>query len=291
MLDAPRPIPAEQVPDMDARHPAWDDEAFTIRVKKEQAWAVLNHRPKCPICNGSGRAQLEREGVVHMGRCRCQRLPDRVRLFNRAKLPSRFSTATFVSFAQEPDGAVKELDPSAYVALSQCAQFVESFDPTTRNRGLVLHGPVGRGKTHLMIAMLRALILRHGIEVHFVAFSHLLSMLKEGYSTGKSDAPVLSMLGKVPLLAIDELGKGRLTDWELAVIDEVISRRYNGVGCVIATTNYGPGEATGVNTINLSNNKGPVQKLADRVGERVYSRLCEMVDFVELKGKDHRQAR
>ena len=95
----------------------------------------------------------------------------------------------------------------------------------------MLHGPVGRGKTHLMVGLLRELVFRHGVEVRFIEFSRLLSILREGYSSGRSDAGVLSELAAVPVLAIDELGKGRLTDWELAIIDEVISRRYNAMGC------------------------------------------------------------
>jgi DNA replication protein DnaC len=289
MADVPLTMPAQGFPDANATHPSWDDDAYTIVRRGERAVAVMAHRPACPLCSGSGRARIERDGLVQMGRCRCQRLPDRIRLFNSASLPARFADATFVSFAQEPDGTVKELDASAYLALTQCAEFVESFDPTVQNQGLVLHGPVGRGKTHMMVAMLRALVMQHGIEVRFIEFSRLLSLLKEGYSAGRSDGPVLSELANVPVLAIDELGKGRLSDWELAVIDEVVSRRYNAVGCMIATSNYAPGDATGVESINLAVASGPVQCLTDRVGERVYSRLCQMVDFVELSGRDHRQ--
>ena len=72
----------------------------------------------------------------------------------------------------------------------------------------MLHGDVGRGKTHLMVAMIRELIFRHGIPCRFIEFSRLLSMLKEGYSSGRSDAPLLSDLSEIPVLAIDELGKG-----------------------------------------------------------------------------------
>ena len=273
----------------DANHPAWADSAYSVEAQGEVCVAQIGLRPECPLCGGSGRARIETEGVITMGRCRCQRLPDRIQLFNRSQLPARFAAATFVSFAQDPSGQLKDLDPSSIRALGECSQWVEAFDPTQENRGLVLHGPVGRGKTHLMVALLRELIFRHGVEVRFVEFSRLLSMLKEGYSSGRSDAGILGDLATVPVLAIDELGKGRLSDWELAVIDEVISRRYNAMGCTIATTNYKPGEVTGFESANLSTAKGPSQNLADRVGDRVYSRLCQVVDFIEVSGKDHRK--
>jgi len=277
------------LPVPDADHPAWSDSAYTIEARGEVAWAEIDLRPDCPLCQGAGRTRVEADGVITMGRCRCQRLPDRIQLFNRARLPARFADATFVSFAQEPSGQLKDLAPSGIMALGECSQWVEGFGPEIENRGIVLHGPVGRGKTHLMVALLRELIFGHGVEVRFIEFSRLLSMLKEGYSSGRSDAGILGELAQVPVLAIDELGKGRLTEWELAVIDEVICRRYNAMGCTISTTNYAPGDPTGFESANLSTAKGPSQNLVDRVGERVYSRLCQVVDFIEVAGKDHRK--
>ena len=85
-----------------------------------------------------------------------------------------------------------------------------------------------------------------------------------------------------------ELGKGRLSDWELTIIDEVVSRRYNAMGCTLATTNYGPGSPTGAAPPNLSTTQNSGQTLGDRVGDRVYSRLLQLVDFVEDAGRDYR---
>ena len=132
------------------------------------------------------------------------------------------------------------------------------------------------------------MIFRHGVPCRFIEFSRLLSILKEGYSSGKSDAGLLGDLADVPVLAIDELGKGRLTDWELTIIDEVVSRRYNALGCTLATTNYMPGTPTGAAPPNLSTTNQLTQTLGDRVGDRVYSRLMQLVDFLEVEGKDHR---
>ena len=120
------------------------------------------------------------------------------------------------------------------------------------------------------------MIFRHGVAVRFMEFSRLLSLLKEGYSEGRSDAPVLTELAEVEVLAIDELGKGRLSDWELTIIDEVVSRRYNAMGCTLATTNYVPGNPTGAAPPNLSTTQTSGQTLGDRVGDRVYSRLLHL---------------
>ena len=96
---------------------------------------------------------------------------------------------------------------------------------------------------------------------------------------------MLTELAEVEVLAIDELGKGRLSDWELTIIDEVVSRRYNAMGCTpLATTNYVPGNSNGRSAPNLSTTQTSGQTLGDRVGDRVYSRLLQLVDFVEVAG-------
>jgi len=269
-------------------HPAHALDAYRLIAKGENALAEALERPSCPQCGGTGHARAEIDGVITMGRCRCQMLPDRIRLFNNAGIPARYIEATFVSFAQTPDGQLKDLTPSSIRALGTCSQFIDAYLPGATNRGLVLHGDVGRGKTHLMIAMIKELIFRHGVPCRFMEFSRLLSLLKEGYSTGQSDAALLGDLAETPVLAIDELGKGRLSDWELTIIDEVISRRYNALGCTLATTNYIPGTPTGAAPPNLSTTNQLTQSLGDRVGDRVYSRLLQLVDFLEVEGKDYR---
>ncbi len=275
------PLPAD--------HPAISLDAYRVVARGELAVAEPLSRPLCPACSGSGYASREVEGVFTTGRCRCQMLPDRIQLFNRAGIPARYAHATFVSFAQSETGQLKDLDPSAIRALGTCSQFVDGYTPGALNRGLSLYGDVGRGKTHLLIALVRELIFRHGVEVRFMEFSRLLSMLKEGYSEGRSDAPLLTELAEVEVLAIDELGKGRLSDWELTIIDEVISRRYNAMGCTLATTNYTPGPPSGAAPPNLATTTTSVQTVGDRVGDRVFSRLLQLVDFVEVAGRDFRQ--
>jgi hypothetical protein len=54
----------------------------------------------------------------------------------------------------------------------------------------------------------------------------------------------------------------------------------------LATTNYGPGVETGTQA-NLAL-EGVQQSLGDRVGDRTFSRLMEMVDFQSVQGDDFR---
>jgi len=254
---------------------------YVVRPGPEAAEAaVCECVPPCPLCQGTGFRVVEgREGLI-AGRCRCRVLPDRVAMFNRAGIPARHAASTFESFNLKRN-------PGARGAFTASRAWLRSWRPGEENRGLVLTGPVGRGKTHLLAAILHHLVIEHGVEVRFVEFTHLLSTLKSGFDEGIGEAVTLQPLVRVPVLAIDELGKGRATEWELAIVDSLVSRRYNALATVLATTNFRAVGPTGVLEGNLADpDKAP--SLGDRVGERVFSRLREMCQFVPVGGDDYR---
>jgi len=238
----------------------------------------------CPRCQGLGRVAVERDGILVTGRCRCQQLPDRIALFNYARIPARHAESTFGTFSR---GALQKGDENTARAMTGVLRWKGDFFPH-KAQGLVLHGPVGRGKTHLLVALLRDLIFEHGVAARYVEFSRLLGELKEGYDHGQGDSQLLSELADIPILAIDELGKGRVTDWELTVIDEIVNRRYNGMRCTLGATNYAPQPATGVREVNLATVDASRQTLGDRVGDRVFSRISQMCAFIEVGGPDMR---
>ena len=55
---------------------------------------------------------------------------------------------------------------------------------------------------------------------------------------------MLSHLVDAPVLIIDELGKGLATDWQTAILDELLSKRYNRSVTTLFSTNY-PFEVSG----------------------------------------------
>lgn len=273
-----------------AQHPGLDPSCtlcgrtgFAVRRQGEVAvaepCACIQARP-CPSCGGAGWVDADGGGLR---RCACTLFAQRLSRFNRIGLPGRLADTTFDTFVIGDVDAQRD----AYAA---AATFARHYSPDAVNQGLLLHGPVGRGKTHLLAATLRKVAIDHGITARFVEFSHLLSSLKGRFDRGEGAAAVLDELVGVELLAIDELGKGMLTEFELATIDELVSRRYNAARTILATTNYRLGDATGVGRPNLADPRARSQPtLADRVGERVYSRLHEMCQFAYLGGDDWRQ--
>ena len=286
-MTAPTPLPVAAAPQADC--PVCSGDGVVMGTRGLLAHAQLcTCVPPCSRCRGTGQVTLEQDGHVLVGRCVCRRTPDRIALFNRSGVPGRFHHATMHSFST---GILAHGAHDKMPALMDVSTWLGDYDPAAENQGLVLHGAVGRGKTHLLIGLVRRLIFEKGVPSRFMEFSRLLGLLKESYDAGRGSSELMDELARVPVLAIDELGKGRLTDWELSVIDEIISRRYNAMRCTLATTNYAPRDPSGAAPANLARSGGLRQTLGDRVGERVWSRLRQMCLFVEVSGRDFRAPR
>ncbi|TNE86860.1 MAG: cell division protein ZapE [Deltaproteobacteria bacterium] len=258
-------------------------EGFVDHVVRGETQRVpCQCRGRCPLCRGTGFvADPGADRFAPRRRCQHLALSEAIARFDRAGLPARFAKAAATPFRHRDDAQL--------VALGAAMDVLKDFERGEDNRGLVLYGPVGRGKTHLLAYLLRRLVFEKGVTARFVEFSHLLSELKASFDRGTAAAELVDPLVAVDVLVIDELGKGRSTEWELTVIDELVSRRYNAGRAILASTNFSPGAATGR---RIANNAMPEERvtLADRVGERVYSRLNEVCSFVEMPGRDYRQA-
>ena len=128
------------------------------------------------------------------------------------------------------------------------------------------------------------LTLKKGIKCLFKDFFLLLSELRQAYSEGRSENEVLAPLVETEVLLIDELGKGKSNEWELGILDQLISKRYNSSRKTLITTNY-------VARDYLKRNSLINEILENRVGERIASRLHEMCEFCLIEGDDYRKVR
>lgn len=266
----------------DPKCPHCAGDGVVVRPSDTGAIASLcDCRSTCPKCEGLGRVLVETEDGARMARCSCQKLPDRVAVFNRALLPSRHASSSFRTY--DPNMGSRQ-------ALMACQGWAASYQKGSDRKGLLLWGDVGRGKTHLMVATLRHLVFAHGLRVRFVEFTHLLAELRAGIEQRRrGNAALLTSLQDVDVLAIDELGKGRCTDWEMSILDDLISRAYNGMRTLVCATNFNPhGPPKQVQSDNLALPEEYRANLADRVGLRIHSRLMEMTEPLPVRGEDYR---
>lgn len=257
---------------------------------------VCDCQTPCPLCDGLGHSMREDErGYLYAQPCRCLSLQRRVTAFNRSRIPAKFFDRDLVNY--EPQS---ERQSSAQLAASK---FVRNFTPGIP--GFLLMGPVGTGKTHLVCAVLAQLTLERGVACRFVDFFHLLHDLKDGFSLNRPMGELLGPLEEVTVLAVDELGKGKSNEWELSVLDELISKRYNQQKTTLFTTNYTndpdttyslAGEAPRLASAKTPQRSAVERKvlretLEERLGPRIYSRLLEMCSFRYIDGPDWRTTR
>lgn len=246
----------------------------------------------CKKCRGAGGFEVELpSGNRAWKKCDCQKLERVMELFRKAQIPARFASKTLNAFA--PNDETQMRVRTHLYKLFQDSPSSPAFKPG--DSGLLLMGPPGVGKTHLMVGFIRNLILERGIPCRFQDFGLLLTNLRNAYSRDLSEMSVLNSLINVDVLLLDDLAKGRNSKWELGVIDTLISCRYNAGRTTLLTTNYTDLPETTLRErfrgrgVNEGEELMLRDTLMERVGDRIYSRLREMSLFFQLKGMDYRQ--
>ena len=248
-------------------------------------------REPCAECDGS-RFVVATDGAYEVAKpCECAALHERVRAFNSAHIPSGYGDKALAGFDHR-GGNQKEIK-------TRLLQYQKRFDPADA-RGLLLLGAPGTGKTHVMCSLVAYLTLERGVRCLFVDFFHLTARIRATYGKDRRaqerEEDILNQLVEVPVLAIDELGKGLGTTWELGIVDQIISRRYNAGRIVLATSNYLPehwldSAAADGRQASPSGRASRGDSLEERVGGRIFSRLAEMCDVLHIQGPDFRTQR
>ena len=239
----------------------------------------------CKLCGGSGRHVRNQGGALFAAPCHCRDVARRVTLYNQAGIPKHFCDKGFDRFK------IYERDQEN--ALRSVTSFAQSY-PRSR-KGLCLWGKPGTGKTHLVCAALQHLTLEKGVPSRFVEISFLFSEIREAFQRQISALTALAPLADIEVLAIDEIGKGRGTEFEKDTLDELLGRRYNADRTTLFTTNcsvtFG-GEtapATGYERPNsFAKEAVAEQDLRMKIGDRSFSRMAEMVEFHHIVAKDRR---
>lgn len=258
--------------------PTCRDKKYVVRPGDTwaQAQPCVTCSASCDICGGAGWTIGPDEGGALVSLpCACRIRQTRLARFNDARLPLRYAGA-------EIDTFLERQEPSLKAARLAVARLALRFSPGMR--GVGLSGTVGVGKTHLLAALVREVTLLHGRTARFIEFSHLLSDLKAGFDSGRSELELLEPLVSVDLLVVDEVGKGLSTEWQLGVLDELVSRRYNLGRTICFSTNF----PFGSTAAKRGREAFDVTSFEDRIGRRAASRLAEMCDWLTLSASDFR---
>jgi DNA replication protein DnaC len=269
---------------------------YVIERRGDQAHArVCTCSVRCELCDGRGYAYETREETFSakvgpkryevLVPCVCQHRAKQLAHFNEVGLPGVLAHANFENY--------QPAIPAQGMALNAARNFAYTFNKAATNKGFILSGPVGTGKTHLLAATLKHLVLELGVKAQYVEISLLYSTIRRGFQEGKSGGEIIGPMSEVEVLAIDELGKGRGSQFEMETLEELIARRYNAGRTTLFATNYSldpdkksarPIQGGYSNTEDTRSAVRDLEatSLRERVKERIYSRLCEMCTFVEF---------
>ena len=141
--------------------------------------------------------------------------------------------------------------------IKKAHRYVTEWDTMkSENRGLLLWGNVGTGKTYIAACIANALIEK-GVSVLMTNFSKILNTLSPMYNGDRN--AFIDSLNQYSLLIIDDLGIERNSEFALEQVFSVIDSRYRCKKPMIITTNL---------TIDEMNH-------ADLAHTRIYNRILE----------------
>jgi len=190
-------------------------------------------------------------------------------------MDSRFEVSTFTNWQHRVD------NQSDYTLGLKYCEHWESM--LTSNRGLLLYGKAGSGKTYLSFAIANELY-QQGKAVMAISISKLLAIIKDSFDSsgdyGETD--VLNTVRDASLLILDDIGVEYKTAWSYEKLYAIIDTRYRANKPVIITTNFSL-DALRENLATVDYKS----RLRDP-SERVFSRITEMCVFHEIKGASWR---
>jgi len=255
-------------------------------------------RADCPLCSGTGWKTVERSegngGRRIAVRCDCSLADRGTRILERARIPRRYEHCDFDNF----DLDVHDEGPQAQAwnqdlrkALLLVRSFAREYGPGAEH-GLLLMGPCGAGKTHLAVAALKEIVQRGHMGL-FYDYRELLKAIQSCYNpvSQTTEMEVLDPVLTAEVLLLDDLGASKPSAWALETVGHILNTRYNEKRVTLATTNFLDREArerAGA-VLPTGQTVRTEDSLADRVGQRIRSRLYEMCRTVEILVPDYRK--
>lgn len=154
--------------------------------------------------------------------------------------------------------------------LKQNTEIIDGESPQKKLlKGLVLGGVTGSGKTHCLHSI-RETVKSWGEVSKVINWVELLFELKERMGQKEGLKSIIDTLSGAQFCFIDDLGAENDTNWGQEMLYLVVNRIYNKQGTLFISTNMTP------------------EKLLEKYGERILSRLGHMCEFIDMPNKDYR---
>lgn len=181
-----------------------------------------------------------------------------------AAIPERFKTRSLDNFEPRTE--------RHHAVLELARAYVERWPQHERaGRWLVFAGEPGVGKSHIAIAILRALM--PATVGQYITCIGMIQAVRATWARGSesTEAQVLRHFGSTPLLVVDEVGVQYGTEGEHTIIFDVLDRRYRDMRPTILLTNE------------------DVEGFERFVGPRLWDRMKENTRWVQFDGGSYRK--
>ena len=193
----------------------------------------------CPKCHGLGVIFYNRGNYEYAKDCDCginQRKEEQSRLAF-AEIPKTFEEVSLQNFRF--DLYQSETSRNTAMAAAKAVKFwLENWQTNQQDgKGLYLFsGTKGSGKTRMAVSIANYLIRQKKIYVRFATSPQIISHIAASWEDG-GEAALLSGLGKVTVLIIDDFGTEQVKPWIAEKFYQIINERYINRRITIFTSN------------------------------------------------------
>ena len=165
-----------------------------------------------------------------------------------------------------------DMDASWDTPISKtCRQWVERWDEMrSDNMGILFYGSRGTGKSFYASCIVNEIVKRKVVAV-MTTTANLMTLLS---GTWEKET-IMDAIGRVPLLALDDLGAERDTSYSAELLYNIINTRYNSRQPTIITTN-----------IDISDLKSETEMWRSRIYDRVIE-MCPIA--IPMSGMSRRE--
>ncbi len=228
----------------------------------------------CAACCERVQTDVEVFGVTKRVRCICscrsaardaQAEREREQENKRKRLVC-FSETNMIDWTFENDDKKNQKMSEAMI------RYADNFPQFLKEgKGLLLHGPVGTGKTYYAACIANRLI-DNGYSALMTNFARITNKI-QGMYEGKQE--YIDSLNRYSLLVLDDLGTERKSEYMQEMVFNIIDSRYRAGLPLIITTNLTTEEITKPQDVGYS---------------RIYDRIIERCFPVNISGQSRRRA-